>query len=35
MQMIILFVRPYHIIRTPTNGSAVYSSCDTDGDSWQ
>ena len=28
-------IHPYHVIRTPTNGSAVYWSCDRDGDKWQ
>jgi len=28
----ILFIRPYHVTKTPTNGSAVYWSSDTDGD---
>ena len=32
--MIILFIRPYHVTKTPTNGSLVYWSRDTDGVTW-
>ena len=30
-----MLICPYYVTRTPTNGNAVYWSCDTEGDTWQ